>query len=87
MANATNLVGVHRHGDELCVTACDHENGATVNLTLEQARTLRRAIGRIIRDIESNGFAQGRGGLTVTLSVRDRRYTPMARLDRTESVT
>jgi hypothetical protein len=82
MGNATNLAGVRRFGDELGLTACDHEGGATVYLSLSQAKAIRAAMGRIIRSIEREGFGDARPGLTCNLTVRDRRYTHGPRIER-----
>lgn len=82
MGNAINLAAAHRFHDELSLTACDHENGATVNLSLAQARQLRASIGRIIRSIERERYSQAPSGLGCEISTRDRRYSHGAKIER-----
>lgn len=82
MGNATNLCAVHRFRDELALTACDHEEGATIYLSLAQARKIRAAMGRIIRDIEKSEFAKGQSGLGLSVDTRDKRYSHGERIDR-----
>ncbi len=85
MSNAKNLASAHRFRDELGLTVCDHETGATVYLSLAQAKELRGALGRIIRSIDRERFADAPRGLSCSIDVRDRRYTHGERIGRGES--
>lgn len=75
MANSANIASVHRFRDELALTACDHDEGATVYLSLKQAKAMRAAMGRVIRSIERHEFVDAPRGLSFSVKVRDRRYT------------
>lgn len=81
MRNATNIASARRFRDELAISACDHENGATVYLSLKQAKQMRAAISKIIRSIERENFSAS-SGLSFTTSTRDKRYTQAAYIER-----
>ncbi len=81
MGNAKNIAACHRFRDELGLTVCDANEGATVYLSLKQARELRAAVSRIVRSIEREKFSDS-AGLTFSLSVRDQQTTHAPTIDR-----
>ena len=80
--NATNLAACHRFRDELAISTADHESGQTVYLSLQQARELRAAMGRIIRSIEREGFCESPSGLGASINCRDVRFTHGSKINR-----